>query len=1183
MANETKIGQLVIDLQIKTKALEQGVETAKKKIEQIEKSNEQVKSSNKGLEASYIAMATVAVASLIKIKSALDDGVAEYTKYKNSMMTVNKVAQNTGTTLSEVQDIINKSNEFKLMNEADLNAAIKNLLLYGYTAEQATDILKRLQDSAVGNRQECYSLSEAVRVTTEGIRMENSVTSDAAGVQKNIAKMYEEYAEKLGKKTDALTQAEKAQAVYNGIMEETAPIVGSAAEIAGQYEGAEAQKNAELLKTKQLLGESLIPTYTELSKIQKNVLSGLNGMLKNNKAMTAGIITLATTLLGAVVATKTAQKAVTSFSTATGIANTTTKTLTASLMANPLFWGGLAISVGLTALNAFNTAMQESINKTEESTQKAKETVELLQSFKENDFSYTETEAVQAKNVIDETEQIMSAYKERKDKVEEIQRQIQENTQKYNNGEIFEFQYKGNLNRLNSELYNATEELKKYSEQNKIAEEDVNRYTKRIETLNKTLQINTDKQNYANLTNVKATRQKLIDIAQTQADIDGKKKLLNILKQGKTSTDEYADAKSQLVKVYPELARVNENTIASTEASITAEEKAAQSEWDLAQSTIQNSITELQAMKNNDAIVQNIAIATKQKVDDVKASIDEATTSLVQLSTLAMGALASSNAITSGFKPKVSKSSKTYQNKALDNCKKQIEYKKSLDQISLQQEISMYETALRKYAKTQDEKMELTTKVYELKKQLQQEELDNDSALIDYLVAMDKISKQEQIGKYEWELKYLAKTTDQKRDLEVKIYELRKELNEEIAQQIKDEADKEREILNRKTEDYKRYIQDQKNLRGAEYDVKEQEADLNEIIKMHRNYLNQIMKDERYSLDERESIYREELDIIRDYEQQKRDARVSSVNNTVSQLKSAITKQIEEMQEADEKAIKKNIELVEEWKNTRIEAINAEYNARIEAIQKELDALDKAEQQKSRDEEDAEYEKKKKRLEELAEYEHDATTKANYLKELAKLEEEYQKTVDKRLLEDKKEALKEQQDLLKEEQTSKTDTIKEEAEKQKEQYETQLDDLKEYYDKQKEMAQETAEKMLLNVEQNQNQILSLLNKYGDKYEITGQSLGEKLAQGINNGLANKIQGIIQTIQDRIDGAIENQISKWTSAAYQYEQATSKAQTKTVQTNVTQNNYIQQNPEMPSETYRKLNNVSRNLAAELAGV
>ncbi len=337
MTSETKIGQLVIDLQIKTKSLEQGLETAKKKLEEIEKSNEQVKNSNKNLDASYIAMSATAIASLAKIKSAIDDGVAEYTKYKNSMITVNKVAQNTGTTLSEVQDIINKSNEFKLMNEADLNAAIKNLLLYGYTAEQATNILKRLQDSAVGNRQECYSLSEAVRVTTEGIRMENSVTSDAAGVQKNIAKMYEEYAEKLGKKTDALTQAEKAQAVYNGIMEETAPIVGSAAEIAGQYEGAEAQKNAELLRTKQLLGESLIPTYNELSKIQKTGLSILNDMIANNKSVASGIITFTTVLLSASIAIGTITKAISLYKNSTLAATIQTQGFTTAVLANPIF------------------------------------------------------------------------------------------------------------------------------------------------------------------------------------------------------------------------------------------------------------------------------------------------------------------------------------------------------------------------------------------------------------------------------------------------------------------------------------------------------------------------------------------------------------------------------------------------------------------------------------------------------------------------------------------------------------------------------------------------------------------------------------------------------------------------------------------------------------------------------
>ena len=62
--------------------------------------------------------------------------------------------------------------------------------------------------------------------------MENSVLSDAAGVQKNIAKMYEDYAKSIGKSTDALTQSEKAQAVYNGIMDEAAMFTGTAEEMA---------------------------------------------------------------------------------------------------------------------------------------------------------------------------------------------------------------------------------------------------------------------------------------------------------------------------------------------------------------------------------------------------------------------------------------------------------------------------------------------------------------------------------------------------------------------------------------------------------------------------------------------------------------------------------------------------------------------------------------------------------------------------------------------------------------------------------------------------------------------------------------------------------------------------------------------------------------------------------------
>ena len=74
------------------------------------------------------------------------------------------------------------------MSETDVAMAIKNLTSYGYSLEQTNDRILRLKDSAAYNRQSHYELGEAVRVTTEGIKNENSVLSDAAVVTKNIAK-----------------------------------------------------------------------------------------------------------------------------------------------------------------------------------------------------------------------------------------------------------------------------------------------------------------------------------------------------------------------------------------------------------------------------------------------------------------------------------------------------------------------------------------------------------------------------------------------------------------------------------------------------------------------------------------------------------------------------------------------------------------------------------------------------------------------------------------------------------------------------------------------------------------------------------------------------------------------------------------------------------------------------------
>ena len=929
--------------------------------------------------------------------------------------------------------------------------------------------------------------------------MENSVLSDAAGVKKNIAKMYEDYAKKIGKSKDALTQSEKAQAVYNGIMDEAAMFTGTAEEMASGYQGQQAQLNATNLELSRTIGESMIPVLTQYSSLQLSITKGLAEFIKENKSATAGIATFTTTLLAMVVGLTAAKKAYTTYKTAAAAADMTTKAFTISLMSNPITIIAVGIAAATTGLVVFNQKMQETIDKTNEITNTTKEVTELLKSFVNNDAKYTEQEGNQANEVI---EKMKEENKQLQEELEKKKKLVKETQDAINYLEAQPIVDEANINSLKQNLSNAKEAVS-------AIENQIVSYDKKIDILNKTLDINKTKQQYATLTNQKAHRQTLINIAQTKADIQGKQKLLNILKEGKTSTEAYTNAKTQLVKVYPELAKVNENTIASTQSAIDAENAAADAEWANAQVAIQASILEVNAMISNSEQIQKIAAATKQSVEEVTSSLQNQINILGNLAKLTPNDFKGS--VTSSYTPKVSSSS-TYKNKALDNYKKQIEHKKTLDQISIQQEISMYRTALRKYAKTADEKNEIREKIYELNKEL---------------------------------------------------------------------AQKEKELLEQQTEDYENYIQDQKNARGAAYDINEQTADYNKIIQMHRKYLNQIMKDERLSLDERKEIYREELNTIRDYEQQKRDLRVEQIDNTVTQLTNAITKQLEEMQKKDKAFIDAQIEEVEKLKEIRINAINAEYDAKIEAIEKELEALDKAEQQKSRDEEDAEYERKKNRLQQLIDYEHDATTKANYQKELDKLVAEYQKTLDSRALEDKKEALNAQKDLLKEEQDDKTQAIEDETDKQKELYNKQLEDLEDYYSKQIEKAQETAEKMLLNVEQNQDKILSLLKNYGDAYEITGQSLGEKLAQGINEGITSKIENMIQRVQDSINAGIENKIKEWTSGMYRYEEGSNKPQTQTI--NVYQTNNIEQNPEMPSETYRKLKNIDEQLASSLAGM
>lgn len=113
MASETQIGKLVIDLQIKTQALEQGLNTAKQKLKEIENSNKSLENSNKSIDASYVAMSATAVGALLKIKNIITDCTNEYNKNTQAMQGLKNIANYTGQDINKLNQIMQKFSKMR--------------------------------------------------------------------------------------------------------------------------------------------------------------------------------------------------------------------------------------------------------------------------------------------------------------------------------------------------------------------------------------------------------------------------------------------------------------------------------------------------------------------------------------------------------------------------------------------------------------------------------------------------------------------------------------------------------------------------------------------------------------------------------------------------------------------------------------------------------------------------------------------------------------------------------------------------------------------------------------------------------------------------------------------------------------------------------------------------------------
>lgn len=180
-----------------------------------------------------------------------------------------------GRSFSDAQAFIEEYTEDGLIPATNAITAYKNLASRGYDDSQIRQVMTALKDASAYGRQASYTMGEAVESATEGLKNENSILVDNAGVTKNVAKMWDEYAASIGATANNLTQEQKIQAEVSGILAETKYQTGDAATVAGTLSGQLQQLSFRFNDLKVAVGNAINPIVQTFLPIINTAITAL--------------------------------------------------------------------------------------------------------------------------------------------------------------------------------------------------------------------------------------------------------------------------------------------------------------------------------------------------------------------------------------------------------------------------------------------------------------------------------------------------------------------------------------------------------------------------------------------------------------------------------------------------------------------------------------------------------------------------------------------------------------------------------------------------------------------------------------------------------------------------------------------------------------------------------------------
>lgn len=241
-----------------------------------------------------------AATGLYALKNVVATTTREATKLSNSLLGLDSVAKSFGQSVEGAREATQSLADDGLAPVSTYATAVRNLLSSGLGLEETNQLIETFKDRAAFGRAETVSFSQAIENLSQAFKTEQSELGDLSGMTENFSQILEVGAAQLGKTVNELTQAERAQAKYLGILQLSQPYLGNATQLTGEFSGRQEALNAKWLEAQQVIGEAYIPVLDEVMERITPLIMSFTELGKENQEVIAGV-TAATAAVSALI------------------------------------------------------------------------------------------------------------------------------------------------------------------------------------------------------------------------------------------------------------------------------------------------------------------------------------------------------------------------------------------------------------------------------------------------------------------------------------------------------------------------------------------------------------------------------------------------------------------------------------------------------------------------------------------------------------------------------------------------------------------------------------------------------------------------------------------------------------------------------------------------------------------